>query len=416
MVQRQLGQSRQQPSQGRELHSDLHVLHLGSSIGPRSTGLGVVGCASLAAQRHLGVQADLWTVDSQSDYQWAIREHNLDSSWVRNFKRTGPRCLAFSSSLVKDLLMYREHHFDVIHQQGLWLATSIGSVLWHRKHHSPVVIAPQGFLDPWALGVSQTKKRIASMLYETANLREATCLQAASEMEYFNIRAYGLTNPVAIIPNGINETQINVRGSAPRFFAKHNIDPRKRVALFISRIHPKKGLPMLIQAMANQGMFRQDWVLAIAGFSEMGHREELEALAVKLGVADSIHFIGSVYGTDKQDAFAAAEVSVLPTYADAFALFVLDSIAAGVPVLTTQAAPWSSLTKHGCGWWVEPCVEGLETALMQISRCSRLDLQVMGLRGMELARKYTWQRIAPMQIEMYRWMLGKADRPDFVRM
>jgi poly(glycerol-phosphate) alpha-glucosyltransferase len=128
---------------------------------------------------------------------------------------------------------------DVVHVHGLWMHPSVAAKGWGRQG-KPYLISPHGMLDPWAVRNSSWKKRIAGLLYENAHLRGAACIHALCESEYASIRAYGLNNPVAVIPNGVDLPDSDTTLSAPEWAASLPAD--SKVLFFLSRLHPKKGL------------------------------------------------------------------------------------------------------------------------------------------------------------------------------
>jgi glycosyltransferase involved in cell wall biosynthesis len=222
---------------------------------------------------------------------------------------------------------------------------------------------------------------------------------------------------VAVLPNGVPEAWLGSAGDGARFRARHGLEDGRRVMLFLSRIHPKKGLPLLLDAIASVRAELAGWVVVVAGPDELNHTAEMQARTTELGLDDLVKFVGPAYGADKHDAFAASEVFVLPTRSDNFAIAVAEALGAGIPVITTQGAPWSDLVAHECGWWVPVTVAGLAEALTDAARHGRDELREMGLRGRRLvAEKYTWERVGTHSIELYAWLLGEGDRPDFVMM
>jgi glycosyltransferase involved in cell wall biosynthesis len=307
--------------------------------------------------------------------------------------------------------------YSVVHQHGIWMANSRVSNRWRATFGRPTLIAPQGALEAGVLKRSAWKKHLASLWYEHENLRSASCLQATAAAEVVSFRNYGLTNPIAIIPNGIPDSWLNSLGDSNRFLNQYNLPSGKRLLLFLSRIHPKKGLPLLFEALARIRDEISDWYLVIAGPDELGHRHELELLAAKLDIKDMLCFVGPLSGDQKRDAFAAAELFVLPTYSEGAPIAVLEALGAGVPVITTYGAPWEELETYSCGWWVDIKVDSLQNALIDATRRSSYQLTAMGLRGKSLLKeKYTWTQVSKKSQLLYEWLLGRTKRPDFVVM
>jgi glycosyltransferase involved in cell wall biosynthesis len=264
------------------------------------------------------------------------------------------------------------------------------------RARKPLVISPRGMLSPVALAFSGTRKMVAWRLFQAKALRQAACLHATSEAEFADIRALGLTNPVAIIPNGID-----LPPDAPRkTFAQ-------RTVLSLGRLHPKKGLPQLLRAWAQVETRFPDWVLRIAGPAEGGHDADLRTLASRLGLA-RISIEGPIYGPEKLAAYRAADLFVLPSLDENFGLTVAEALAAGTPVICTKGAPWAGLESQGCGWWVDQGESALAHALSATMKMPQEQLWSMGARGrLWMARDYSWDRIAIEMLGVYRWLVHR---------
>src|SRR5262249_3750016 len=155
---------------------------------------------------------------------------------------------------------------------------------------------------PAALAFSRLKKRVFWALLQGAAFRDAACIHATSEQEYDEIRDFGLTNPVAVIPNGIDLPDLAVQLTAQL--------KAERVVLSLGRIQPKKGLASLLHAWSKVEASHSDWRLKIVGTPEAGHDEELRGLAKTLGLA-RVTVEGPIYGEAKTNAYREADLFVL---------------------------------------------------------------------------------------------------------
>jgi glycosyltransferase involved in cell wall biosynthesis len=262
---------------------------------------------------------------------------------------------------------------------------------------------------------SRWKKVLASLAYERENLRNASCLHALSMSEAESFRRQRLRNPIAVVPNGISASWISSSGHADAFRARHDIRPQKRVLLYLSRVTPKKGLPMLAECVRNAGKRFADWELVIAGPNEFHHQEEVVALVNRYGLASSVKFVGPLFGAEKRDAFAAADVFVLPSHSEGWPISVLEALGAGVPVLTTMATPFPELVAAAAGWRVDARVEPLTAALLEVVDTSRSALSEMGARGKRLVASHlSWDSVTTKLGLVYRWLIGRAPCPDWV--
>jgi len=126
-------------------------------------------------------------------------------------------------------------------------------------------------------------------------------------------------------------------------------------------------------------------------------------------------FTGPLLDHTKRDAFAAADLFILPSYSEGVPIVILESLAAGIPVIATNASPWKDLETFQCGWLTEIEPNAIAEALEEAQGKESEDLHRMGKRGKEfVAANYTWEQSAQMSIELYEWLLGHRERPTFV--
>jgi glycosyltransferase involved in cell wall biosynthesis len=296
---------------------------------------------------------------------------------------------------------------DVIQNHGLWLMPNVRAGVAAASGPRPLIISPRGMLAPAALGFSRLKKRAFWALLQGPTVRGAACIHATSEQEYEEVRSFGLTNPVAIIPNGIDLPELATQPPAESAPA--------RIVLSLGRIHPKKGLGCLLHAWSKVEAGCRGWRLKIVGPPEAGHDEELRALAMALGLT-RVSIEGPLYGDAKTTAYRDADLFVLPTLNENFGLTVAETLAAGTPAISTKGAPWSGLEREGCGWWIDHGVEPLAAALAHAMTLPREALKAMGNKGREwMMQKFSWDRIAHDMLDVYLWLARSAEPPASVR-
>jgi glycosyltransferase involved in cell wall biosynthesis len=257
-----------------------------------------------------------------------------------------------------------------------------------------LVVSPRGMLSEWALNYHRWRKRAAWWLLGQRHLlARADAFHATAESEAEEIRALGYRQPVYVIPNGI---EIPERPSPPP------VSRSRRRLVFLSRIHPKKGVDLLLQAwQALHPQFR-DWDLVIAGPDNDRHLEEMRRLAKELGL-QRVSFPGPVYAQAKRDLFLSADLFVLPTRSENFGMVIAEALGHGTPVVTTKGAPWHELVTRRCGWWVDVGAVELAAALREAMVLSVQERRAMGERGRTwMSGFFSWSRQTDALEQCYR--------------
>jgi glycosyltransferase involved in cell wall biosynthesis len=300
----------------------------------------------------------------------------------------------------------REEGFQLIHNHGVWLHQNHAASRAAADLKLPLVHSPRGMLTLQQMGYRALKKRLAWLLYQKKDLESARVVHVTAENEADDLRALGYTGPLAVIPNGVD---------IPPWVEKETSSPGFRTALFFSRIHPKKGLPNLVEAWAR--VRPAGWRMRIVGPDLDGHRAQVEALVREKGLEDVFRFEDPVYGEARWDLLRAADLFILPTLSENFGIAVPEALACGVPVITTEGAPWAGIKENDCGWWVPIGVEPLAAALREATEAADSQRRAMGRRGRSWVEKsFTWESAALKMKSLYGWILGGGAVPSFVRM
>jgi len=191
----------------------------------------------------------------------------------------------------------------------------------------------------------------------------------------------------------------------------------KRTVLFLSRIHPKKGIEILIEAWSKLDIsIRQNWQIKIAGNGDDNYILNLKKLIEDMGLENEIFIIGPQFNLDKLNVLQTSDLFVLPTYSENFGIVVLEALANCIPVITTKGAPWEDLKIHGAGWWIDIGVDPLVIALTEALQLENSKLHHMGMNGRKLVENnYTIEIVAQKMIKLYEWVLGKSTAPEFIQ-
>ncbi len=380
------------------------------------------------------------------------------SAWLplkpKTLPTRGPRQFGYAPGLKQTLLELDE---DILHTHGIWMYPSVVARDWHRKTGRPYLISAHGMLDFWAIQNSAWKKRLALLFYEREHLENAACLRALCESEARAMRAFGLKNPICIIPNGIDlpgAANVSVGQCSGEAVSGLLVDrlteitKHRKTLLYLGRIHPKKGLANLLKAWAQiqrtetRGQMA-GWVLVIAGWDQGGHEAELKSLASELGLAwtdvrgqraegggrrtegsspssvirppTSVLFTGPFFGQDKGTAYANCDAFILPSFSEGLPMVILEAWAYAKPVLMTPECNLPEGFAANAAIGIETDVKGLAVGLEELFRRPSSDLCSLGCNGRTLvSQRFTWPKIAADMKSVYEWVLGGGPKPEWV--
>jgi glycosyltransferase involved in cell wall biosynthesis len=388
-----------------------NIVHVTSWLSRQGGGIPPV-VWSLARQcRETGVEC---CVAGLGD-QWSGQDIP-DSVKVVTGASAGPVAFGFSPRLSTQLqgLVKRG---SVVHSHGLWMHPGVIARKLALGVHCPFVITPHGMLEPWALNNSLWKKRMAAWLFENKNLRMASCLHALCDAEAENFRHYGLRNPIAVLPNGVDLNSLHPLPHRDAITERFPTIRNRRRLLFLSRLHPKKGLENLLEAWRRLAPDFQDWCLLIAGSGLPDYEQQLHVRVRELKMDTQVVFLGPVHGPDKLQALAAADLFVLPSFSEGFSMAVLEAAAAGLPVLLTRGCNFQELARVRGAIEVSPEEGEIATGLRRLLCLSDLERKAMGQAGRALVeRSYTWPAISRQMLAVYEWLAGAGLPPEFVRL
>ena len=322
----------------------------------------------------------------------------------RTFPIVGPMAFSYSPGLKQAL---ESDCLDLLHTHGLWMYTSVAGCRWSDARR-PYVVSPHGMLDLWALRNSGWKKKLAGWIYENRHLRGAACLHALNAAEAESIRRCGLRNPICVIPNGVDlPIDVPARGEAGQI----------RTLLYLGRLHPKKGLPQLVDAwsMVQNNAKESNWQLVIAGWDQIGHESELRAKVDRLGLAASIRFAGPQFREAKEACLKAASAFILPSLSEGLPMTILEAWAWRLPVLMTPQCNLPEGNEAGAAIMIEHNADSIASGLSRLFSMDDHERERMGWNGRQLVEsKFQWPCVARQMADVYDWILGSGPRPDCV--
>lgn len=252
------------------------------------------------------------------------------------------------------------HEFDVAIVHGVWNYSSVGTWRALRRHRLPYFIFTHGMLDPWFqehYPIKHWAKQAFWSLFEGRVLRDAHAVLFTCEEERLRARnAFrGFSYREQVVPYGTSAPQGDPATQKAAFLAAFPALRGRKYLLYISRVHPKKGCNLLIEALAQlQSELPPDLDLVMAGPDQMGWTPELQTLARSLGVTSRIHWTGMLKGDLKWGAIRAAEAMILPSHQENFGFVVAEAMACSTIVLISDKVNiWREVVAANAGL-VEP--------------------------------------------------------------
>lgn len=364
----------------------MKIIHFIPSIDRTSGG---VGSYMQLLAKELGKLCELYIVTANTDNQLIIE--NAKVLYI-------PCNIRKYSSMKKEWnRILDEIKPDLVHVNCCWMPCCALTQKWAQKKGYKVILTPHGMLEPWIMNRNYwTKKLPALLLFQKSAIKNADCIHATAESEKLNILKLGYNNRIEVIANGIDVDSIKI---------KENWE-RKRNILFLSRIHVKKGIEFLLEAVSLLKSQLEGYTVTIAGEGEEEYLSSLKSKAKELGIEKMVNFCGGVYGEKKWELYRNADVFVLPTYSENFGIVIAEALASGTPVITTKGTPWEELNTVKCGWWTKIGTDATKKALIEFLEISENQLRKMGNNGRTLVEnKYSSKTIAKEMKNLYNKLL-----------
>jgi glycosyltransferase involved in cell wall biosynthesis len=315
---------------------------------------------------------------------------------VREFRRVKPDFIYFSPEmqraapgLVGDA--------DVIHGHGLYVGTNYIFGRECRRQHKPLVYHVHGMFEPFILKRSRWKKQLVRWAFENANFRYVRLWRALTSKEAEQIRACGIKQPIVIAPNGLNLADFSqpmALEASIQLASGQSLVKKALRMLFLGRIHPKKGLDLLLYAWARLASQTRNWELVIAGPDEQGYLSQIQALASALGVRAQIVFTGPVTGEVKTRLLYSSDLFILSSYSEGFSMSLLEAMACGLPVIATHACNFPEISANHAGWECDSVVDSLSVTLRTALEAPEAERREYGRNGRRLVEtRYAWSAV-----------------------
>ena len=303
--------------------------------------------------------------------------------------------------------------YDLIHIHALFSFATTAGAFWATRRGIPYLVRPLGALNSW--GIHNRRpflKQLSLLMIERRILANAAAVHFTSERERSEaelvesgIRSVVIPNPVATVPVERNE-------GTKKLFLKYPQLAGKRIVLFLSRVDPIKGLELLLNGFGKVRATHPDAALVVAGNGDVGFAARLRELARQLGIERDVIWTGFLEGQEKQAAFAAADIFVLPSYSENFGVATVEALARGLPVVVSdQVGIHSEVAEAKAGLVVGCDANEVSDAVVRMLSDDE-GRREMSRNAMLLAKKFSPEVVSEELIGVYQRVSRKSADVD----
>ena len=314
----------------------------------------------------------------------------------------------YSSAFVR-WLRENAKRYDAIIVNGLWSFNSLGAWWALAGTNTRYFVYTHGMLDPYFNKMAPIKAIFKQLVWwisdgRLVNNATAVMFVTAEEKELARKSFWPFRAKSRVVPYGIIDVKGDPESQVDVFRAAFPQIADRRFILFLSRIHPKKGCDILVEAFAKVAAMDPALDLVIAGPDSVGSVKHLRDVAARLGVGERIHWPGMLKGEAKWGAFRSAEAFILPSHQENFGIVVAEALACSKPVLTTnKVATWREVEEYSAGFIDNDDLSGVTRLLEQFISLTRRERIEMGRRARQAyLKRFDIETMAPELIEALR--------------
>jgi glycosyltransferase involved in cell wall biosynthesis len=388
----------------------MKILHVIPSISIVRGGPSQAILETVSTLNNIGVKSEIATTNDDGNNLLDVplsQKISYQNVPVWFFPRFSPqitaiREFAFSAGLTH-WLWNNIDRYDLIHIHAIFSYSSTIAMLIARIKNVPYICRPLGQLCQWSLQQGFQKKQIYLNLIERANLNSSQALHFTAESEQQEATNLNLKCPSFILPHGIT-MPLKIPDAKCKLREQLNIAENEPIILFLSRLHPKKGLNYLIPALGK--LHHRSFTFVLAGNGNSEYEIEVKQLLDRHNLSARTHRVGFARGEYKNLLLQGSDLFALTSYSENFGIAVLEALAAGIPALVTPGVALSSLLKQEQIGYVSDL--NIDAISSSVEYCLNHlpELKQKGDRAYQLIQQsYTWDCIAKNLVEVYQNIL-----------
>ncbi len=308
---------------------------------------------------------------------------------------------------LRSLLKRRISEFDLLHIHSLWLYPGLIASKIAREAGIPYIIRPAGSLEPAALNHKSFIKRLYFSIWEKHVIKHAKRIHAVSEQERKNIEALKLGTKCFAIQNGISPDVFSNLPSRQAAREALEIDQKRPVITYVGRLHPIKGLEIMIPVVQSLKKDFPNLLFLICGPQKNNYAQGLRSAFENSEILESTRFLGEVNQAKKILAYRVADIAILPSKTENFGIVAAEALASETPVVASEHTPWSALKKEDAGDWI-PLDPSTWTRTIRRYIQSPDWRMSSGKRGREFVmREFAWPEIGMRMKRIYADILNE---------
>ena len=366
-----------------------------------------------------GHEVTVYTTDANGNSNLEVhlgREVSVDGVPVWYFRRwwfgrtRKPLTVFISRELARKLNHLRPGEYDLIYSAGSFTDSGRVASVAARRTGTPYIYHTGGTFTPWALGHKYWKKRLYLSLVEKRILMAAGGILSHNPAEIEQLRRLGYHSLIRRTSLGVDlqESQTGLgRGDLEDLYPTLKDRP---FLLFLGRLHPIKGLDLLIPAFGELARQFPEWILVLAGPDERGYLVKVKGLIQSHQLTDRVLLTGMVGGDLKASLLSHAEFLVMPSYSEAFGVVMVEALGYGKPVIITTTCYHPEVADEGVGLVVPPEKEPLTRALGEMMASDELRRSCSAKVPEMVRRHYSWETIARKSIDFFHDVINAAEK------